>query len=89
MTKQDGLNKLLDYRSSMEKILTDIDAVLQLHFPEEYALAYQHWMPQIRTALRDDTKWLPRGQYSMDYTINHISDQINGSLDKGVSKFIK
>lgn len=88
MTKKDGLKKLLDYRDEIEQILTNIDAVLQLDFSNEYSIAYQHWIPQIKTALRDNTKWLPRGEYSMDYTLNRISDQINGSLDKGVSKYI-
>lgn len=88
MTKTDGLKKLLDYRDEIEQILTNIDAVLQLDFSNEYSIAYQHWIPQIKTALRDNTKWLPRGEYSMDYTLNRINDQINGSLDKGVSKYI-
>jgi len=89
MSKQDGLEKLLDYRNQIEQILTNIDAILQIDFSDEYGVAYQHWMPQIITALRDNTKWLSRGQYSMDYTINRINDSISGSLDKGVSKYIK
>ena len=88
MTKRDSLNKLLDYRNQIEQILTDIDAVLQVDFSDEYALAYQHWIPQIKTALRNNTRYLPRGEYSMDYTLDRILDKINGSLDKGVSKYI-
>lgn len=89
MSKQESLNKLLEYRDKIEQILTDIDAVLQLDFSQEYSVAYQHWVPQIKTALRDDTRWLSRGEYSMDYTLKRIADQIDGSLDKGVSKYIK
>lgn len=88
MSKQDGLNKLLDYRNQIEQILTNIDAVMQLDFSDEYSVAYEHWLPQIKTALRDNTRWLSRGQYSMDYTIKRIDDKINGSNDKGVSKYI-
>jgi len=88
MSKQDELNKLLDYRNQIENILTDIDTILQSNFSDEHGLAYQHWIPQIKTALRDDIKWLPRGQYSMDYTINRIIDKLNCANEKGVSKFI-
>jgi hypothetical protein len=45
-------------------------------------------LPQIKTGLRDNTKWLPRGQYSMDYTLNSLIDHVINDLDKGVSKYI-
>lgn len=89
MSEKYGLTKLIDYRNQIEKILAEIDAVMQLDFPEEYAVAYQHWIPQIKTALRNDTKWLSRGEYSMDYTLNRIIDKLNSSIDKGVTKYIK
>lgn len=89
MSKKDSLNKLLDYRDQIEEILININTILQQDFDSEHSVAYQHWLPQIKTALRDDTKWLSRGEYSMDYTLKRIIDQINGSLDKGVSKYIK
>lgn len=89
MSKKDGLEKLLSYRDQIEQILTDIDSVLQLNFSDEYSVAYQHWIPQIKTALRDNTRWLARGEYSMDYTIDRIIDKLNGCLDKGVNKYIK
>lgn len=89
MSKKDSLNKLLYYRDQIEEILTNIDIILHQDFDKEYSVAYQHWLPQIKTALRDDTRWLSRGEYSMDYTLKRIIDQINGSLDKGVSKYIK
>jgi len=88
MSKQDSLNKLLDYRNQIEQILTNIDAVMMVDFSDEYSVAYEHWLPQIKTALRDNTRWLSRGPYSMDYTIKRIDDKINGSNDKGVSKYI-
>lgn len=89
MSENYGLNKLIDYRTQIETILAEIDAVMQVDFPEEYSVAYQHWIPQIKTALRDDTKWLPRGEYSMDYTLDRIIDRLNSSVDKGVTKYIK
>jgi len=89
MSENDGLSKLTNYRAQIETILAEIDMVMQVDFPEEYSVAYQHWIPQIKTALRNDTKWLSRGEYSMDYTLNRITDKLNSSIDKGVSKFIK
>lgn len=89
MSKRDSFNKLMDYREQIEQILTDIENELQSNFPEEYSLSYQHWIPQIKTSLRDDTKWLPRGQYSMDYTFSRIQDKLLEDNNKGVSKYIK
>jgi len=89
MSENYGLSKLIDYRTQIETILAEIDTVMQVDFPEEYSVAYQHWIPQIKTALRNDTKWLSRGEYSMDYTLNRIIDKLNSSIDKGVTKYIQ
>lgn len=89
MPDTEALNKLLQYREKIEDILVEIDAVLQVSFAKEYSIAYEHWMPQIKTALRDNTKWLPRGQYTMEYTIKRIMDEIDSSIGKGVNKYIK
>lgn len=87
--QKDALEKLLNCRDQIEDSLVQIEALLQVYFSEEFSIAYQHWIPQIKTALKDDTKWLPRGQYSMDYTIKRIVDQIDDEfLNKGVSKYI-
>jgi hypothetical protein len=79
------LNKLLDHRDEIERALFHIERILKSHFPSEYSLAYQHWIPQIRTALNVTDKWLPRGEYTLQNTIDHISDNDNGS---GVNKYI-
>jgi hypothetical protein len=78
--------KLIQYREDIKKIVSDIDDIIKEDFPAEYAVAYQHWIPQILTALYNNTNWLPRGQYSMQDTINHINDMEFGS---GVKKYIK
>jgi len=44
-------------------------------------------MPQILTALYNDVKWLPRGQVSLQDTIDRIKDDCANS--GGVSKYIK
>lgn len=79
------LNKLLDYRDEIESALFHIEHILKSHFPSEYSMAYQHWIPQIITALKTSDKWLPRGQHTLQNTIDHISDNDNGS---GVNKYI-
>lgn len=89
MSENCGLSQLIDRRNQIEAILAEIDSIVKINFPEEYSVAYQHWIPQIKTALRNDTKWLSRGDYSMDYTINRILDKLNSSIDKGVTKYIK
>jgi hypothetical protein len=89
MTKKDALIKLYEHRENIENHLAEIDAILQVYFSDDYSVAYQHWIPQIKTALYDNTKWLSRGQYSMDYTIKSILDKIVGDSQKGVSKYIK
>jgi hypothetical protein len=86
--KQEALRNLYSYRSNIEDNLNKIESILQVYFPEEFAVFYQHWFPQIKTALRDDTKWLSRGQYSMDYTLNRLNDKVADDKDKGVSKYI-
>jgi hypothetical protein len=79
------LNKLLDHRDEIERALFHIERILKSHFPSEYSLAYQHWIPQISTALNPTNKWLPRGEYTFQNTIDHISDNNDGS---GVNKYI-
>ena len=80
------LNKLIYYRDEITSALFDIERILKNHFPSEHSLAYQHWIPQIRTALNVTDKWLPRGEYTLQNTIDHISDNDNGS---GVNKYIQ
>ncbi len=87
MDNQDKVNDLLDCREEIAQSLKKIDAILQINFPKEYTDAYQHWIPQILTALYNDLKWLPRGQVTLQDTIDRIKDCSSGSA--GVSKFIK
>jgi hypothetical protein len=86
-SQRQALKNLYTSREKIEDILAEIEANLQVYFSEEFSVAYQHWLPQIKTALRDGTKWLPRGQYSMEYTLDRISDHLVND-DKGVTKYI-
>ena len=85
----EALNNLYIYRENIEDILAEMEALIKVYFSDELNIAYQHWLPQIKTALRDNTKWLPRGQYSMDYTLTHIEDKVSNDTQKGVNKYIK
>jgi hypothetical protein len=83
------LNRVLDYRDEISKSMFHIERILRSYFPEEFDAAYQHWIPQILTALDDDVKWLPRGQVTLQNTIDRILDKIKEDSGTGVSKFIK
>lgn len=87
MNHPDKLNDLLRCREEISDCIKRMDSILQIYFPNQYEDAYQHWMPQILTALYNDLKWLPRGQTTLQDTIDRIKDC--GDETGGVSKFIK
>jgi hypothetical protein len=86
--KIESLTKLYNLREDIENKIAEIEAIFQVYFCEEFSIAYQHWLPQIKTALRDNIKYLPRGEYSMDYSLYRIEDKIIDQNNKGVSKYI-
>ena len=53
MNNHDPLFKLYSYREQIEHNLAEIEAILEVSFTEEYAVASQHWIAQIKTALKD------------------------------------
>jgi hypothetical protein len=87
MNNQAQLDDLLHLREEIAQSLKKMGAILQIYFPEQYPDAYQHWIPQILTALDNDVKWLPRGQLTLQDTIDRIKD--NSDESAGVSKYIK
>jgi hypothetical protein len=87
MNNQTQLDDLLDLREEIAQCVKKMDGILQIYFPDQYADAYQHWIPQVLTALYNDVKWLPRGQVTLQDTIDRIKDDSKDS--GGVSKFIK
>jgi len=82
------IDKLIEHRDAIVDSLANIQHILKQYFPEEFDLAYQHYIPQITTALYEDKKWLSRGGYSMQDTINHLTDKSNNNKFSGVSKYI-
>jgi hypothetical protein len=88
MNNKDKINDLIYLREQISESIKKMDNILQIYFPERYSDAYQHWIPQILTALYNDLKWLPRGQVTLQDTIDHIKDCEDKNCG-GVSKFIK
>ena len=84
--QQEQLEKLLEHRDSIVSHLYQIEHILKEYFPEQFELAYQHWIPQITTALYEESKWLPRGQYTMEDTVKNITDKDDGC---GVFKYLR
>jgi flagellar biosynthesis chaperone FliJ len=86
--QKDQINNLIDYRDKITHSLFHIERILKHYFPEEFDIAYQHYIPQITTALYEDKKWLSRGSQTMQDTLNRLLDKSQNSIDKGVSKYI-
>lgn len=84
------INKILDHRDEITNAVFHIERILKQYFPEEFDIAYQHWIPQIVTALYEDKKWLPRGEQTLQDTINRLLDKANENKENGqcVRKFI-
>jgi hypothetical protein len=82
------LNKLMDYRDQIENSLFHIERIIKVYFPEEFDIAYQHWIPQITTSLFEDKRWLPRGEQTMQHSINRLLDKAQEQSSQTVSKFL-
>ena len=73
--QKDRFEDLLDYRDNIVDALAGIQTILKVNFPEEYEKAIQFYLPQITTALYEDKKWLSRGEYSLQNTIDNLMDR--------------
>jgi flagellar biosynthesis chaperone FliJ len=69
------LNRLIDYRDQITNSLFHIERIIKTYFPEEFEIAYQQWIPQITTALYDHDKWLPRGEQTLQNTIDRLQNR--------------
>lgn len=69
------INNLIDYRDQIVKSLFHIERILKTYFPEEFERAIQFYLPQITTALYEDKKWLSRGEYSLQNTIDNLLER--------------
>lgn len=81
------INKLIDYRDEISNSLFHIERILKEYFPEEFEKAIQFYLPQIITALQEDRKWLSRGEYSMQNTIDNLLERCKTESGKGTAKY--
>lgn len=83
------INRLIDYRDEMVNSLFHIERILKTYFPEEFDMAYQFYLPQITTALYEDKKWLSRGGYSLQNTIDNLLERCKSKdTNNGLKKYI-
>lgn len=84
------LNKIIDHRDEITNAMFHIERILKHYFPEEFDIAYQHWIPQIMTALYEHDRWLPRGEQTLQDTIDRLFDKNQDITEIGqsVKKFI-
>ena len=88
--QKDQINNLISYRDSIVDSLFHIERILKTYFPEEFERAIQFYIPQITTALYEDKKWLNRGDYSLQNTIDNLNERCK-NLDNsshGIKKYI-
>jgi|688.fasta_scaffold120469_4 hypothetical protein len=85
--QKNALEKLYLCRDSILQNVEEIQSILKQHFPEEYSIAYQFWIPQIITALYNHNRWLNRCDQNMEQTISRLITR--DDFSKGVSKYIK
>lgn len=83
------LNELTDHRDQIVNSLFHIERILKVYFPEEFEIAIQFYIPQITTALYEHKKWLSRGEYSLQDTIDNLNERCKVIDEKatGVKKF--
>ena len=87
--QRDQINRLVDYRDEIVLSLFHVERILKTYFPEEFERAVQFYIPQITTALYEDRKWLNRGEYSLQNTIDNLIERSKiESTNQGVKKFI-
>lgn len=87
--QKDQINNLIDYRDEIVNSLFHIERILKTYFPEEFERAIQFYLPQITTALYEDKKWLNRGEYSLQNTIDNLLERCkNNNIDKGMKKYL-
>ena len=86
------VEQLIHHRNSIEDSLESIKTLLEQTegCEKEYSVAISHYIPQIITALHNDPKYLPRGDYTLQESINHLSDILSSweKPQKGVKKYI-
>lgn len=79
------IRQIKSLSKNIEDSLYAIENLMKVEHPEKYEIFYQHIMPQILTALNDDTKWLSRGEYNLEYILKSITNEHDCS--NGLNKY--
>ncbi len=79
-------HQLIEKAEQIEELVWQMLDIIKQDFPDQYDNAYQHWTPQILTALFDYPHWLKRGEFNFNNTLKAIKD--NESNDKTLTKFL-
>ena len=86
---KDQINHLVDCRDRITSNVLQIQNILKTYFPEEFERAIQFYLPQITTALYEDEKWLSRGEYSLQNTIDNLLERCKiDESGKGTTKYL-
>lgn len=88
--QKDQINNLRDHKDKIANSLFHIERILKTYFPKEFERAIQFYLPQITTALYEDKKWLSRGEYSLQNTIDNLMERCktNSDSSKGTAKYL-
>lgn len=82
------IDKLISYRDNIVEALFNIEHTLKVYFPEEFERGIQFYIPQITTALYEHKKWLSRGEYSLQDTIDNLSQRCKEKEEgSGIQKY--
>lgn len=76
---QNQIDRLSYHRNEILSHLSSIEDILRVNFPKEFERALQFYIPQIVTALHENKKWLSRGEYSLQNTIDNIHEGCKNS----------
>lgn len=89
--KKEIVTELCQHRDEILSHLECIKNILQQTdgCEKEYYLANSHYIPQIITALQNHAKFLPRGVYNLQNTIDNLSDELSSNeSNMGMKKYI-
>jgi len=66
--------RLCEIKDEIFSLTKEAENILKLNYPNQYNVSISFWIPQIVTALDQSDKWLARGDYTMQSTLDKISE---------------
>ena len=68
--------RLCSIKKEIQILINESEEIIKRRFPDQYSVSISFWIPQLSTALEENQKWLSRGDYSMQNTLNKIKASI-------------